>query len=141
MTARPHSFRVPDDVWAALCGEAQRLDTTVTDILLKAVSGYLDGTQHPAADRLSAEDLELARQQFQQGKNCPHCGGLHLRACARVKRLEWRNKEELGSVEFWPWHKIVWPDDQLWPEDVFGEDTTAEPLADPIMMGDAPAGD
>lgn len=32
---------------------------------------------------------------------CEHCGGFHLSACPRVRRMEFRGGE-IVSVEFWP---------------------------------------
>lgn len=61
------------------------------------------------------------REQFTKKQQCIHCGGLHLRACPRVKRLVWRNNEEIAEVEFWADGK--WPQTGIiWPEDAYEED-------------------
>jgi hypothetical protein len=60
---------------------------------------------------------------------CAHCGGIHLRACPRVKLLRFAST---GSgrpvmVEFWP--EGEWSQDGvIWPEIVFG--TVRVPDAD-----------
>jgi hypothetical protein len=64
------------------------------------------------------EELEGYRDQFSREQACKHCGGLHLRACPRVRRLVMRNRDEISEVEFWPDGK--WDDSMIvWPEDVF----------------------
>ena len=69
---------------------------------------------------LAPEEREGYREQFLTGKACPHCGGLHLRACPRVRRLVFRKSDEVAEVEFWA-HGL-WPEDEvIWPEDVFGD--------------------
>lgn len=48
-------------------------------------------------------------------RRCQHCGGAHVRACPRVRRLEFHPNGQLAAVEFWPDGK--WPQDGLiWPE-------------------------
>lgn len=52
---------------------------------------------------------EFAKQQ------CSHCGGVHLRACPRVKRMIF-DKNQLVEVEFfedgqWDATNILWPED------------------------------
>lgn len=50
---------------------------------------------------------------------CVHCGGYHLRACPRVKRLAFNADGAVTEVEFWP--PGQWPErDVVWPEDVHG---------------------
>jgi len=75
----------------------------------------------PRKPEYTAEEKAGYREQFEAGKGCVQCGGLHLHACPRVKRLVMRNKEEISEVEFWPWGQ--WPADQVvWPADVYEED-------------------
>ncbi len=46
---------------------------------------------------------------------CAHCGGAHLRACPRVKRMRWTDNGRLAEVEFWP--SGEWPETGIvWPE-------------------------
>jgi predicted oxidoreductase len=64
------------------------------------------------------EELNGYREQFAQEQACKHCGGLHLRACPRIRRLVMRNREEISEVEFWrdgQWDSSM----VVWPEDVF----------------------
>ena len=54
------------------------------------------------------------------GGPCRWCGGLHKRACNRVRKLEWAPNGNLLSAEFWPrWDQpgTVWPEDAFDPED------------------------
>lgn len=53
---------------------------------------------------------------------CSHCGGLHLHACPRVKRLVFDpTGSKLVEVEFW--RDSQWPRDGIiFPEDVFTDD-------------------
>lgn len=70
---------------------------------------------------LTAEQRAEARKLFESSAQCPHCGGLHLRACPRVKRLAFNADGRVVEVEFWP--PGSWPaDDIVWPEDVQDED-------------------
>jgi hypothetical protein len=81
---------------------------------------------------LTADDKAGYREQFEKGLGCIHCGGLHLRACRRVKMLKWRNREEPDSVEYWGDGK--WDEAGIvWPEDVYDDalpDDDADDMAD-----------
>lgn len=71
-------------------------------------------------EELTPEERDGYREEFAKGKGCPHCGGLHLRACPRVRRLVFKRPEEISEVEFWPAGK--WPEDNIiWPEDVYAD--------------------
>jgi hypothetical protein len=70
---------------------------------------------------LTAEEREQARLVF-EGKTpagqlaCLHCGGIHLRACRRVRSITWNADGSVASAEYWKdgqWDEsgIVWPDD------------------------------
>ena len=51
-------------------------------------------------------------------KACDDCGGYHLRACPRVKRIVTLGNGNRTEVEYWP----QWDDSEtIWPEDVFEE--------------------
>lgn len=69
------------------------------------------------------EELKGYREQFDNGAACMHCGGLHLRACPRVKRIVFHRKDEISEVEYWP----EWPDDHIiWPEDIYADEDEDE---------------
>ena len=71
----------------------------------------------PAADPEDLSDEEKAEvaKRFAAGEGCTHCGGLHLRACPRVRRLV-LSGDAIAEVEFW--RDGQWPTgDVLWPED------------------------
>jgi hypothetical protein len=70
---------------------------------------------------LTDEERAGYREQFAKKQACVQCGGLHLRACPRVRRVVMRNKEEIAEVEFWA--DGHWPKDGIiFPEDVYGDD-------------------
>lgn len=74
-----------------------------------------DATEPAADDQLTAEQAAKARKLFAEGKACKHCGGIHARACPRVKRMAFQG-DNLIEVEFWPEGR--WSDDHIiWPED------------------------
>lgn len=81
---------------------------------------------------------DLTPQQRQDAKNilegrtpgqsaCQHCGGVHLRACRRVRRAEWHPDGTLLKV--WYWKDGEWDESEiLWPEDAYDDDSqTGEP--------------
>jgi hypothetical protein len=64
------------------------------------------------------EAAEMWRQYKKRA--CNHCGGSHVRACPRVRQLEFHENGRLKSVTFWP--RGQWSDEGiLWPEDIPGE--------------------
>lgn len=66
----------------------------------------------PKSSPLSREEKLALRERWLADK-CQHCGGLHLRACPRVRRMAFRDGA-LVEVEFWDtWNT----DDVAWPED------------------------
>jgi hypothetical protein len=56
--------------------------------------------------------------EYQKLPKCTHCGGWHLRACPRVKRMVFSGDgRNVVEVEFW--RPGEWPEDGIvWPEDV-----------------------
>jgi hypothetical protein len=75
---------------------------------------------------LSAEEKQQARLVFegraQNGqKPCLHCGGVHLRACRRVKSIGWHPDGSVIAAEYWP--DGSWDDSgTVWPEDAYEDD-------------------
>jgi hypothetical protein len=57
-------------------------------------------------------------EEIQKDQTCPWCGGIHARACPRVKRLAYDpTGKNVNEVEFWAWGE--WPEDHVvWPEDL-----------------------
>jgi hypothetical protein len=84
-------------------------------------------------DVLTKEEQAVARQQWRSGK-CTWCGGLHLRACPRVRKFEFGNDgKTVTSVEFWQANQ--WRDtDVLWPEDMGWEDDEGSPFDPPASV-------
>lgn len=85
-----------------------------------------DTALDPEQARALLEEVELpdlypgvkagTQRVFDQQK-CQHCGGIHARACPRVRRLAFGGEGKPTEVEFWPEGR--WPADQvLWLEDV-----------------------
>ena len=74
------------------------------------------------ADLTRAEKV-AARELFEAGEACPDCGGLHKRACPRVRRQVWlrvgAGDGQRTEVEFWP----TWDDSFVtYPEDAWDPD-------------------
>jgi hypothetical protein len=73
---------------------------------------------------LTAQERYDARQILEgkvKGREpCVHCGGLHLRACRRLKRAEWHSDGTLLKAWYWPDGK--WDESEIvWPEDIYDE--------------------
>jgi len=76
---------------------------------------------------LTREQKLEAQSAFTEGKACEDCGGLHQRACPRVRRQVWlRTGAGAGQrveVEYWrawPRKGVIFPDDAYDPEDSEG---------------------
>lgn len=55
--------------------------------------------------------------QLARLKPCSHCGGHHVRACPRVKKMSWHPNAGIASVEFWS--DGEWSDEHvLWPDQI-----------------------
>ena len=68
-----------------------------------------------------------AREIFAAGGACIDCGGIHQRACPRIKRQVWlrvgAGAGERTEVEYWP---PGWDDTGvIWPEEAFDDDAEA----------------
>ena len=60
-----------------------------------------------------------AQEAFAAEKACPDCGGLHQRACNRVKRVERLGNGNITVVEYWnDWKQpgVIWPEDAYDPD-------------------------
>jgi hypothetical protein len=77
---------------------------------------------------LTDEQRYQARQVFEghtDQQACVHCGGVHLRACRRVRKIEWHADGSVLKAAYWP--DGSWDDDDIiWPEDAY-EDTSEVP--------------
>lgn len=68
-----------------------------------------------------------AQQIFAEGKACPDCGGIHQRACPRIRRQVWIGQGSGAGnrveVEYWRAY-----DDTgvIWPEDAFDDEGDAD---------------
>jgi len=78
---------------------------------------------------LTRQQKADAQQAFAEGKACEDCGGLHPRACPRVKRQVWLRSGpgdgQRTEVEYWNEFDqtgIVWPEDAYDPSDDDAED-------------------
>jgi len=64
------------------------------------------------------EELKILRDN-----RCDHCGGVHARACPRVKRLAFHPNGAVAEVEFW--RAGSWPEDQVvWLDEEDNDDET-----------------
>lgn len=86
-------------------------------------AGFADAGGIPAdPDTMTKQEQAEARKQWRTSK-CTWCGGLHLRACPRVKKFEFGNDgKTVTSVEYWApvqWNgeNVVWPEDMGWEDD------------------------
>jgi hypothetical protein len=71
-------------------------------------------------DRLTRQQKLEAQQIFAEDRACPDCGGIHQRACPRIKRLELHpNGNRVGVTYFRSFDDtgIVWPEDAFDDED------------------------
>ena len=70
--------------------------------------------------------MSLTRQEkldaqaiFAAGEACEHCGGIHKRACPRVKRIEKLGNGNVTAVEYFSKYDesgILWPEDAWDPD-------------------------
>jgi hypothetical protein len=79
------------------------------------------------SSELTAQQRHDARQILEhkvQGREpCMHCGGIHLRACRRVKKATYHADGSLLKVEYWK--DGDWSEDEiLWPEDIYDDSET-----------------
>ena len=70
--------------------------------------------------QLSKAEKADARNLFEAKQACEHCGGLHNRACPRVKRKAFHPNGNVIEVEYWADYDqsgIVWPEDAYDPDE------------------------
>ena len=68
--------------------------------------------------KLTKIEKTAAQQIFGEGKGCEHCGGIHQRACPRIKRKAFHPNGNLIEVEYWPEYDetgVIWPEDAFDP--------------------------
>jgi hypothetical protein len=69
------------------------------------------------ADRDDAALTAELAEALRKIPACSHCGGRHVRACPRVKRMSFHPNGALAAVEFWSDGK--WSDEHvLWDEQI-----------------------
>jgi hypothetical protein len=76
--------------------------------------------QQEPMPKLTRQEKLDAQATIAAGEACEHCGGIHKRACNRVKRIERLGNGNTTVLEFWPeWKQpgCVWPEDAWDPED------------------------
>jgi hypothetical protein len=81
-------------------------------------------TFQDAVRPLSVQEVRDA-EEIQKDQSCRYCGGMHARACPRVKRLSYdQTGQHVTEVEFWPWNE--WPEGQVvFPEDLVEKEQDA----------------
>lgn len=78
----------------------------------------------PAPAGLDQEDRDALLEKDRDGitaferRQCRHCGGVHNRACPRIRRMRYTDSGSLAEVEYWP--EAMWADSAstyvIWPE-------------------------
>ena len=74
---------------------------------------------------LSKAEKADAQAIFAAGDACEHCGGLHRRACPRVRRIEKHPNGNVIAVEYWEkWDEsgVIFPEDAYDPDSEDGAD-------------------
>jgi hypothetical protein len=76
---------------------------------------------------LTRQEKRDAQAAFADGKACEDCGGIHPRACPRVKRQVWLRSGpgdgQRTEVEYWGTYDqtgIIWPEDAYDPSEEDG---------------------
>jgi hypothetical protein len=75
---------------------------------------------------VTPEQKEALRQVFPERPetSCQWCGGYHLRACPRVKRMTFMGQGagtgNVTEVEYWHHNEVDWSE-VIFPEEVFGD--------------------
>lgn len=84
-----------------------------------------EGAVEPAATAgLDQEDRAALLEKDRDGitaferRQCRHCGGVHNRACPRIRRMRYTDSGSLAEVEYFP--EGMWADSAqdyvIWPE-------------------------
>lgn len=75
------------------------------------------GLEQEDREALLVKDPTTGLTAFER-RQCRHCGGVHNRACPRVKRMRYTDGGSLAEVEYWP--DAMWADSAasyvIWPE-------------------------
>ena len=72
---------------------------------------------------LTKAEMADARVLFEAGTACEHCGGIHHRACPRVRRKVFHPNGNLIEVEYWRKYDasgVIFPEDAYDPADSEG---------------------
>jgi hypothetical protein len=78
----------------------------------------------PGRPQLTAQQKADARKLLKEIGRCEHCGGIHGRACPRLKRIRWDGGK---AVEATYWRDGTWPtSDVLFPEDIADDDEDSD---------------
>lgn len=71
------------------------------------------------------ELVDQFRTRFHNDEACRHCGGIHVRACPRVKLMRFHPNGSLAEVEFW--QENQWSDDHVvWSDQIPDLDEQAD---------------
>lgn len=69
----------------------------------------------------AVDDGDGGTEPRYEGLRCPHCQGVHFRACPRVRQISFHESGRVASVRFW--REGEYDDsDVIWPELIFAED-------------------
>ena len=69
---------------------------------------------------LTKAEKQEAQAVFAAGNACTDCGGIHQRACPRIKRRAFHPNGNVIEVEYWRKYDptgVIFPEDAFDPED------------------------
>jgi hypothetical protein len=83
---------------------------TVPDLMVSAAN--MDRLKRLAAQRVPDRPLTNEETEALEANDaCSWCGGHHVRACPRVKKMEWTlvgGVPRMTGIEFWPDSEVNW---------------------------------
>lgn len=89
------------------------------------MTGAAATADHQRRAALPSELLAKLRAQVENKEQCVHCGGLHSRACPRIKMIRFHPDGALLEVRFW--RDGRWPTENVfWPEDLYDDEPDPE---------------
>lgn len=71
--------------------------------------GTLQRLSYLRAQATHRELSEAEQDELSEEPQCIHCGGFHVRACPRVKRIAFHPQSaKIVEVEYWPSDQVDW---------------------------------
>lgn len=110
--------------WPSISGSGYLSSWTIEPVVSTSGSPGQDLRDSEVPSGWTADLAANYRTRFTNGEACKHCGGIHARACPRIKKMNFHSNGSLAEVEFWS--DGQWSDDNVvWPEEIpeFPEET------------------